>query len=141
MKTMTVIVLMLGFLSNIYAQDPSAKIVGVWYDEEKASKIEIYKVGDSYSGKIVWMKEMEINPDFHPKDKNNPKPELRSRNILGMDIITGLKYASGKWVNGTIYTPKRGIYAKCQVSLSSNGQLKVKGSKSGFTKTQTWTRL
>ncbi len=140
MQHFLVFVLMLGLLNNIQAQAPSDKIVGIWYNEDKTNNIEIYKAGDSYSGKIVWISELDSNPNLHPKDKNNPKPELRNRNILGMDIITGLQYSIDKWVKGTIYTPKKGIYANCKVELLSNGQLKIIVSKSGFTKTQKWTR-
>jgi uncharacterized protein (DUF2147 family) len=128
------------FLNNIQAQPPSDRIVGTWLIEDKTSKIEIFKTGNSFSGKIVWISELEKNPNQQPKDKNNPKPELRNRNILGMDIITGLQYASDKWVKGTIYTPKKGVYADCKVELLSNGQLKIIASKSGINKKQIWTR-
>ncbi len=140
MQHVVVFVLMLGFLNSIHAQEPSDKIVGTWINEEKTNKIEIYKANDSYAGKIVWISAMDNNPGSQPKDKNNPKPELRNRDLLGIDIITGLKYSSGKWINGTLYTPKRGMYADCKVELLTNGQLKVSGSKSGFTKSQLWNR-
>lgn len=140
MKHLVLLLLTLGFLNNIQAQEPSDKIVGIWLNEDKTNKIEIYKASDSYSGKIVWLAKMESNPNLHPKDKNNPNPELRDRDILGMNIITGLQYSAGKWANGTIYTPKRGMYADCKVELLSNGQLKIIVSKSGFTKAQIWTR-
>lgn len=140
MQHFLVFVFMLGLLNNIQAQAPSDKIVGVWYNEDKTNNIEIYKAGDSYSGKIVWISALNSNPNLHPKDKNNPKPELRNRDIIGMDIINGLKYASGKWVNGTIYSPKKGVYADCKVELLSTGQLKITALKSGFSKKQIWTR-
>ena len=140
MKHIVIIFLTLSFLNNIQAQQKFDKIVGNWLNEDKTSKIEIYKVGDTYSGKIVWLAELGKNPERKPKDKNNPKPELRNRNILGMDIITGLQYSAGKWVNGTIYTPKRGIYAECEVELLSNERLKIIVSKSGFTRAQILTR-
>ncbi len=140
MKHIVILFLTLCILNSIQAQQPSDKIVGNWLNEDKTSKIEIYKVGDTYSGKIVWLAELEKNPERKPKDKNNPKPELRTRNILGMDIITGLQYSGGKWIKGIIYAPKRGIYADSEVELLSNGQLKIIVSKSGFTKTQIWTR-
>lgn len=140
MKYIVTLFLTLGFLNNMQAQQASDKIVGVWLNEDKTNKIEIYKVGNAYSGKVVWIAEMEKNPNLQPKDKNNPDSKLRSRNILGMDIITGLQYSGGKWIDGTIYTPKRGAYANCKVELLSNGRLKMIASKSGFTKTQIWTR-
>jgi len=139
-KHIVLFFLTLSFLNNIQAQETSDKIVGSWFNEDKTSKIEIYKAGVTYSGKIVWLAELEKNPERKPKDKNNPNPELRNRNILGIDIISGLQYSGGKWVNGTIYTPKRGIYADCKVELLSDGRLKIIVSKSGFTKSQIWTR-
>lgn len=135
-----VLLLLFSFLNNIQAHEKFDEIIGIWLNEDKTNKIEIYKSGDTYFGKIVWIKKLESNPSQQLKDKNNPNPELRNRNILGMDIISGLKYKSGEWVNGTIYTPKKGIYADCNVKLLSNGQLKITVSKSGFTKSQKWTR-
>jgi uncharacterized protein (DUF2147 family) len=140
MKKMVLLLLALSFLSNAQAQKAADKIVGVWFNQEKTSKIEIYKTSETYSGKIVWLAEMEKNKGLKPKDKNNPKPELRNREILGLDIITDLRYSDGKWIDGTIYTPKQGIYANCKAELLSDGRLKVFVSKSGFTKTQIWTR-
>lgn len=139
-KHIVLLFISLSFLFKIQAQEQSDKIVGSWFNEDKTNKIEIYNSNNTYSGKIVWLAKLESNPNLHPKDKNNPNPELRNRNILGMDIINGLQYSDGKWVNGTIYAPKRGIYADCEVELLSNGQLKIIVSKSGFTKTQIWTR-
>ncbi len=140
MKHILLIFLALGLLNKIQAQEPSDKIVGSWFNEDKTSKIEIYKAGETYFGKIVWIADLEKNPKLNLKDKNNPNPKLRNRNILGIDIITGLKYSGGNWVNGTIYAPKRGMYADCEVELLSNGQLKIVVSKYGSTKSQIWTR-
>jgi len=140
MKYIALLFLTISFLNNIQAQEPSDKIVGSWFNEDKTSKIEIYETSKSYNSKIVWLAELEKNPERKLTDKNNPNPKLRNRNILGMDIITGLQYSGGKWINGTIYTPKRGIYADCEVVLLSNGKLKMIVSKSGIKRTQIWTR-
>jgi uncharacterized protein (DUF2147 family) len=140
MKQIVLLFLTLFFLNNVQAQQPSDQIVGSWFNEDRTCKMEIYKAGEIYSGKIIWLAELVKNPSGNPKDKNNPNPELRSRNILGMDIINGLQYSGGKWVNGTIYSPKRGIYADCKVELLSKEQLKIMVMKSGFTKIQIWVR-
>ena len=139
MKHTILILLTLSFLGNIQAQEPADKMLGVWYNEDKTSQVEMYKSGDTYAGKIVWIAELEKNPNNKPTDKNNPNPELRNREIIGLDIITGLKYSGGKWVKGQLYTPKRGMYANCSVELLSDGSLKLTVSKSGMTRTQTWT--
>jgi uncharacterized protein (DUF2147 family) len=136
------VISILFFISqlSIYAQDTSDKIVGIWLNEDKTNKIEIYKVDDTYSGKIIWIAQLENNPDLNPKDKNNPNREKRNQSILGMDIITGLSYSDGKWVNGTIYTPQKGIYAECTVKLLSDNKLSLVVSKGMFSRTKTWIR-
>jgi hypothetical protein len=59
MKHIMLLFLTLSFLNNIQAQDPSEKFFGIWFNEDKTSKIEIYKAGETYSGKIVWLAELE----------------------------------------------------------------------------------
>jgi uncharacterized protein (DUF2147 family) len=140
MKHLTLLLLTLCLLNTLQAQVTANKIVGTWLNEDKTNKIEIYKAGDTYSGKIVWFSNLDSNPQMQPKDKNNPNINLRGRNILGIDILTGLQYTDGKWINGTIYLPKKGMYANCKIELISNNQLKIIVTKSGFTKTQIWTR-
>jgi uncharacterized protein (DUF2147 family) len=137
-----VIIVLLLFSSQfkIQAQDSSDKIVGIWLNDDKSYKIEIYRVDDTYSGKIIWISRLEKNPTINPKDKNNPNPEITNQNILGMDIITGLKYSDEKWVNGTIYTPQNGMYLNCEVELRSDKHLNIVVSKGMLSKTKSWTR-
>jgi uncharacterized protein (DUF2147 family) len=140
MKFLTITILLIACQIIAQAQESPDNIIGVWLNEDNTNKIEIYNVDDTYSGKIVWIAQLENNPGLDPKDKNNPDPEKRNQSILGMDIITGLKYSNGKWKEGTIYTPKKGIYADCEVILPSEDQLILTVSKGFFSKTQKWKR-
>jgi uncharacterized protein (DUF2147 family) len=140
MKQLIIVILALTCQISIQAQESPDKIVGVWLNEDNSNKIEIYKVDDTYSGKIVWIAQLEKNPGLDPKDKNNPDPQKRNQSILGMDIITGLSFSKGKWIDGTIYTPQKGIYAECEVKLSSEDQLILTVSKGFFSKTKAWKR-
>ncbi len=46
-------------------------ITGTWYNAEKDAKIQIYKSGEKYYGKIVWLK--------NPNDANgNPKTDVKN---------------------------------------------------------------
>jgi uncharacterized protein (DUF2147 family) len=138
MKYFIPLITVLIFQFSVYAQKSPDKIIGVWLNEEKTNKIEIYKDGDTYRGRIVWIAQLDNNPGFNPKDKNNPNPEKRNQSILGMDIITGLKYSDGKWLNGIIYNPQKGKYADCKVDLPADTQLNLVVSKGLFSKTKTW---
>ncbi len=59
------------------------KIIGSWMMPDEERIIEIFKEGESYSGKIIWMKEKE--KDGSPlKDKENPFYSLRARTMEGL---------------------------------------------------------
>ena len=56
-KLMIVMALLLGSFTAIMAQNADI-VKGVWINEAKDAKIEIYKSGNKYSGRITWVKEM-----------------------------------------------------------------------------------
>ena len=80
--------------------------LGLW--ESGESHIEIYHCGELLCGRIAALDE-PLDKDGNPKlDDNNPDPALRTRPILGMDLIADFSRKSDrKWVNGTIYDPAR----------------------------------
>jgi len=58
-KMYLALILIVLTISNVVAQNtPSDKIVGTWLSEEKDVKIEIYKSGNKYFGKLIWGKTM-----------------------------------------------------------------------------------
>jgi uncharacterized protein (DUF2147 family) len=123
------------------AQSENA-IVGVWYNTDKTAQVEILKKGSTFIGKIVWLK--DPNPGGKPVvDKNNPSPNLKSRPLMGLNLLEGLTYSSGIWEDGTIYDPKSGKKYTCQLSLKSAEILEVKGYL-GFSligRTVEWTKV
>ena len=129
-------------LSNGWAQDANA-IVGEWYTEENRARVEIYSCEDSYCGKIVWLKEPK-NPDgTNKRDANNPNEDLRSRTIVGTNILTGLQYeGEDEWEEGEIYDPESGKTYSCRLELEDQNTLEVRGfiGLSLLGRSQTWTR-
>jgi uncharacterized protein (DUF2147 family) len=123
------------------AQSENA-IVGVWYNTDKTAQVEILKKGSTFIGKIVWLK--DPNSGGKPVvDKNNPSPNLKSRPLMGLNLLEGLTYSSGIWEDGTIYDPKSGKKYSCQLSLKSAEILEVKGYL-GFSligRTVEWTKV
>lgn len=110
---------------HVKAQSENA-ILGVWYNTEKTAKVEILKKGSAFIGKIVWLK--DPNPGGKPAvDKDNPDAKLKSRPLMGLNLLEGLKYDSRMWEDGTIYDPKTGKTYSCQVTLKSKDVLEVKG--------------
>lgn len=116
--------------------------LGLW--ESGESHIEIYHCGERLCGRIAALDE-PLDENGKPKlDDNNPDPALRTRPILGMDLIADFSRKSDrKWVNGTIYDPRDGKTYKCKMTLQKDGTLKVRGyvGVSLFGKTVVWTRI
>ena len=124
--------------SSVLAKD----IVGLWNADE--SRIEIYVCADLLCGRVTELDE-PLDEDGNEKlDKNNPDPALRSRPIIGMDLVAGFSRESEtKWEGGTIYDPRDGDTYKCVMKLKRDGSLKVRGyiGIPLLGKTVVWTRV
>ena len=59
-------------------------VIGKWKLEDGTAIVEVYKSGDVFNGKIVWLSE-PTEPDGSPAvDSNNPDEKLRKRQIIGL---------------------------------------------------------
>ena len=112
----------------------SQEIVGKWFTEAGDAKVEIYEANGKLNGKIVWLQK---GPDT--KDTHNTDEKLRSRKLMGVNILSGLTKKSDKWEGGRIYNPKNGKNYKCSIWLDGD-KLKVRGYIGFLYETQTWKR-
>jgi uncharacterized protein (DUF2147 family) len=132
-----VLVLLLTFLLSVsfaVAADED-KILGLWNTPENDCKIEIFKSGSKYFGRIAWLKEPLYPADDDGGmagrpvvDRENPNPNLRSRPLIGLQLMEGFTY-TGKnvWEKGTIYNSDNGKTYRCKIILSAPGRLEVRG--------------
>lgn len=129
-----------GFVAPVQASTNADAIVGTWMTPEQDSKITIEPCGNEFCGHISWLKN-PLDDKGNPKvDINNKKEELRSRPILGMQMISELKpNDEGGWEDGKIYNPRDGGTYASKASLEGD-VLKVKGCILFLCKTQDWTR-
>ena len=131
-------------LITIICQGQSNDILGVWLEEKKESKIEVYKKDNSFFGKIIWLKE-PLDEDGKIKlDKKNPNNSMRENPINGLVIMKDLKYKKkGEWSDGEIYDARSGKTYSLEVYMKNVNKLDLRGYL-GFTlfgKTTTWTRV
>ncbi len=126
-------------------QDPNL-IMGTWLTGSGQAKIEIYKNGANYQGKIIWISE-PIDPATNkPKtDTKHPDSKLHSRPLVGLVNLWGFSYneKDNKWENGHIYDPKSGKEYKCTINAKDKNTLNVRGYI-GFSvigRTDVWTRV
>jgi uncharacterized protein (DUF2147 family) len=132
-----VLVLLLTFLLLVpfaLAADED-KILGLWSIPENDCKVEIFKSGGKYSGRIVWLKEPLYQADDDGGmagrpvvDRENPNPNLRSRPLIGLQLIEGFTYVGKNlWEKRTIYNPDNGKTYRCKMTLSAPDRLEVRG--------------
>ncbi len=109
-----------GLLMPASAGNPDA-VLGTWMVEAKDGKVEIYKCGARYCGKLAWLK----NPN--DRDTKNPTPARRNDKLLGKVILQNFRYDGEKWVKGRIYDPNDGETYCCLMWLDGPNRLYVKG--------------
>ena len=113
------IMLMMMPIAAAFAQD----VIGKWKLEDGTAIVEVYKSGDSFNGKIVWLKNPTEADGTPAKDDNNPN---------------GSEYTGGK-----IYDPGNGKTYNCSMKVEGD-VLKVRGSldKKGLIgRTMDWFRV
>jgi uncharacterized protein (DUF2147 family) len=135
-------VLKLGCI-NLFAQGKADDIVGIWLTEGKEpAKIQIYKSGEKFYGKIIWLKNSTGNGKQR-LDKHNPEKAKRSNPIIGLIMLNDFKFnGSDEWNGGNIYDPESGRTYSCNMSLKNRNTLKVRGyvSVSLFGRSEAWTK-
>jgi len=141
MKSLYIFVLFLLFTKVLYAQKAD-DVVGQWYSEKNESLIEIYKTGNKFYGKIIWLK--EPLRDGKPKvDDKNPDEKLRNRPLIGLVILKDFVFdGKDEWSDGQIYDPKSGKTYSCYMKLENKDKLKIRGyiGISLIGRTTYWTR-
>ncbi len=133
MKKLIILLFLAIYAVTVIAQEAD-KITGIWWNEEKTTKIEVKKVDGKYIGTIVFMIPEKYENGQPPKDDNNPDPKLQTRSLIGLQILDGFVYDSKKkeWKDGTIYDPKSGNTYDCYGWFENDELLKLKGFVAGI---------
>jgi uncharacterized protein (DUF2147 family) len=128
-------------LQPVIAQQ-SDFILGKWYNTEKDGQIEIFKEGDKFSGRIIWLKD--------PAEKGKPKLDIkntdqskRNRPIMGLKLLNGFEFKGSSWENGSVYDPKNGRTYSAVIKKKDNNTMEVRGyvGISLIGRTVEWTRV
>lgn len=131
MKKNAIILLVLSFVTfqmNGQKTTNPEKIIGVWLSEKKDNKIEIYKQGTKYYGKLIWSVDMfESDGITSKKDTKNQDPALRKLDLKNLVILKNFSFDNGLWENGEIYDIRVGKMYKCTIKSGSNDKLLIRG--------------
>jgi uncharacterized protein (DUF2147 family) len=140
--------LMVFFLAaTICAQNGTptcSDVCGVWLSEDNKGRIEMVMTDSVYKGALVQLAK-PIDKNGKPRlDIHNPDSSLRSRPLLGITIISGLRCCgTGKFSGGNIYDPEFGKNYSCRLNLMTKDSLELRGfvGVSLFGKSTWWTRV
>jgi uncharacterized protein (DUF2147 family) len=96
--------------------------------------VQIFPCGENLCGKVVWIKNpcyvnASDGPVGAPKiDRKNPDAALRSRPIIGLQVIEGLSAAGyDTWEHGKCYDPESGNTYRCKLQSISPDRLELRG--------------
>jgi uncharacterized protein (DUF2147 family) len=102
--------------------------VGVWESEEKNLQIQMFEDNGEFAGRMVYFKCSTDDVMKTSKDIENPNKHLRSRNLLGLKLVSKLGYqGNGVWDDGKIYDPNSGNTFEARIELTGPNTAVVRG--------------
>ena len=141
-KLIPVVLFLVSLLGTQLASAQADKIEGIWLNEEKDAKIQIYKARDGkFYGKIVWLRDPIKNGK--PKtDEKNPKENLKQQPLVELVILKGFDADGNTYEDGTIYDPQNGKTYDCKITYKGK-TLAIRGyiGLSLFGRTTIWERI
>jgi uncharacterized protein (DUF2147 family) len=141
LRTATIAAALLGAsLGTSLAADP----MGTWYTEEGKAVVRIATCGPALCGTIISLKEANDSDTGKPRtDKNNADSGLRSRPMIGVQVVLGMKPSgtANKW-SGQVYNAEDGKTYSGSLTLQDGNTIKLEGCILGglVCKAATWTR-
>ena len=117
-------------------------LLGTWLTASGKAKVQIYKEGTKYNGKIVWLKNPTYEDGKIKVDKNNPDKAKQTTPLLGLNMLKGFVFDDDEWNDGIIYDPENGKTYSCKIKYR-DGKLDLRGyiGISLIGRTQTWFKV
>lgn len=114
---------------------------GVWLMGTKLA-IQFFECGSAVCGRVIWLKESLDPQGLLKRDKLNPDPALRERQVCGPTIIWNLRPTDANhWEDGWFYNPDDGSTYRVRIELQSDDVLSARISAGALGKTKTLIRI
>ncbi|RQW88903.1 MAG: DUF2147 domain-containing protein [Geobacter sp.] len=150
MKVFAVLVLIHCLLSGSFVLAADDSVAGTWKTADGRALIEVYHCGVNICGRVAWL----LEPNFPANDRKgmagkprtdryNPDPELRTRRVIGLQIMEGFtRDGDSRWAGGTIYDSDTGKTYRARLTLVSPNRLDLHGyiGIPLFGRSSIWTR-
>jgi len=132
MKKITFLALsIIAMAFTIPSHHDSDNIVGKWMNTENNLEVEIFKTGNEFRAKVIWFDDSDdkSQPMDERCDTKNTDKKLRTRKIIGLEVMRGLIYNANNdnWEGGRIYDSSSGKNWDANAWIMEDGMLKVRG--------------
>lgn len=121
-----------SLLSGPAAAGPADEVLGLWLTQSGNGVVEIARCGESLCGRIVGGRGERF-------DVRNRDRALRTRELMGLVILSGFRETSEGWSGGRIYNPEDGGAYRSELAPGRGGTLRVTGCVGPICRTQVWT--
>ena len=138
------IISLLMWSYSVWSGNDSSAIEGLWLNETGEYVVQIYHDSDIYNGRIVWLADSLDIFNKPLRDVMNNDPELRSRLVMGLNVLYGFEYDNEAWRHGKVYNFKNGNDYNAKLKLDDEGNLTWTGYYGLFFflgKTKVWTKV
>jgi len=129
MRTRWFLLILIALPYYATSQDNGADaLLGQWVTAGGESRVEITKSDSvTYCGKIVWLRD-PLKEGKPVVDDKNPVDSLKSRPVLGLEILRSFTYDGDHvWSGGKIYDPKSGNDYSAKMTLVDEKNLDLRG--------------
>ncbi|WDF54640.1 DUF2147 domain-containing protein [Mucilaginibacter sp. KACC 22063] len=133
LKSLGLLITFMVLTANTWAggREGCDQICGKWISEQKNFIVQVYKDGDNFKASVVWFDDSDdpSKPMETRVDDKNPDKSLRSRRLIGMNVLRDLTYHAdtNSWEDGIIYDAKNGREWNSSAQILKDGTLKVTG--------------
>jgi len=92
---------------------------GVWLLEDKIA-LQFFQCRDMLCARVIWVKEALDAQGLLKRDKYNPDPALRGRQVCGPTIVWNLHPVDAShWEDGWFYNPEGGSTYRVKLEFQS----------------------
>lgn len=138
--TRKALLLVAALATTISSPAAASGIAGIWSTGSEGGRVEIYRCGAAFCGKIIDARRLRGNPDL--RDVRNSDPKLRQRRIKGLVVLNGFTGGPRSWEGGPVYDPESGDGApRGRLKLLPDGKLELKGCVAFFCRTKIWSKI
>jgi uncharacterized protein (DUF2147 family) len=128
-----------GASSQSGGQSGASAIAGNWRTDDNRAIITVAPCAAGSATMCGRISRFLVpEPTGGARDGNNPNRALRSRPLIGVQILSGLTWRDGAW-QGRGYSPEEGRNFNATVR-TEGGRLNLRGCVAVFCRTVEWTR-